>query len=48
VFSVFIEDFADRQEFDHIMYQLTWFLPGHYGLLSIAKDAEIAEFFQPL
>jgi hypothetical protein len=48
VFSVFAEDFADRQEFDDIMYRLTWFLPTHYGLLSIAKDADIAQFFQPL
>lgn len=48
VFSVFAEDFATQQEFDDIMHRLTWFLPAHYGLLSIAKDAEIAQFFQPL
>jgi hypothetical protein len=48
VFSVFAEDFDSRQDFDDIMYRLTWFLPEHYGLLSIAKDAEIASLFQPL
>jgi hypothetical protein len=48
VFSVYPEDFTSRQDFDDLMYRLTWFLPGHYGLLSIAKDAEIAKFLQPL
>jgi hypothetical protein len=48
VFSVFSGDFANQQAFDEIMYRLTWFLPGHYGLLSITRDAEIAKFLQPL
>jgi hypothetical protein len=48
VFSVFAEDFAGRKEFDDVMYRLAWFLPGHYGLLSIAKDAEMTKFFRPL
>jgi hypothetical protein len=48
VFSVFAEDFGSRKEFDEVMYRLSWFLPGHYGLLSIAKDSELAKLFAPL
>jgi hypothetical protein len=48
VFSVFAEDFARKKEFEEIMYRLTWFLPSHYGLLSIAKDSELAKLFAPL
>jgi hypothetical protein len=48
VFSVFPEDFPDRKDFEDVMYRLTWFLPGHYGLLSIVKDSDLAKQFEPL
>jgi hypothetical protein len=47
-FSVFVEDFADQKAFEEVMYRLTWFLPGHYGLLSIAKKSDMATRFAPL
>jgi hypothetical protein len=48
VFSVFPEDFSGQQEFSDLMYRLTWFMPRHYGLISIARDSEMAKQFQPL
>jgi hypothetical protein len=46
-FNVFPEDF-EQQEFENVMYRLTWFLPRHYGLMSIAKESELAKMFAPL
>lgn len=48
VFNVFAEDFEDQQQFGNIMYRLTWFLPRHYGLVSISKNSELAKSFGPL
>lgn len=47
-FDVFEEDFADPAPFRDIMYRLTWFLPMHYGLVSMAKDSEMVKALQPL
>lgn len=47
-FSVFAEDFASKNDFEDVMYRLTWYLPPHYGLVSIAKDSELAKGFEPL
>lgn len=48
VFSVFPEDFASREDFSDTMYRLTWFIPRHYGLISIAKDSDMAKQLAPL
>lgn len=48
VFSIFAEDFAGQKDFEDVMYRLTWYLPSHYGLVSIAKDSELAKLFEPL
>jgi hypothetical protein len=48
VFSVFPEDFASREDFSDTMYRLTWFIPRHYGLISIAKDSDMAKQLVPL
>lgn len=47
-FSVFAEDFTSQNDFEEVMYQLTWYLPPHYGLVSIARDSELAKGFEPL
>jgi hypothetical protein len=47
-FNVFREDCRDEQHFGAVMSYLRWYLPGHYGLLSVPKDAEITERFFPL
>lgn len=48
VFSVFPEDFENPDQFRNIMYRLTWFLPPHYGLISISKDSEFVKSLEPL
>jgi hypothetical protein len=48
VFSVFPEDFSSREDFSDTMYRLTWFIPRHYGLISIAKDSDMAKQLAPL
>jgi hypothetical protein len=47
-FNVFQEDFEDQQKFENVMYRLTWFLPRHYGLISMAKDSDVAKGLQSL
>jgi len=47
-FNIFAEDFQDQQQFSNIMYRLTWFLPRHYGLVSMSKGSDLAKSFQPL
>lgn len=48
VFSIFVEDFANRTDFDDLMYRLAWYLPRHYGLVSIPRDSDLARWFEPL
>ena len=48
VFSIFAEDFSSPEEFERVMYLLTWFLPVHYRMTSIPKDSELAKSFEPL
>ncbi len=48
VFSIFAEDFPNHADFEDLMYRLTWYLPRHYGLVSIAKDSDLAKSFAPL
>lgn len=48
VFSVFQEDFATREIFQGAVGALRWFLPRHYGLVSIPKDSPLSQYFQPL
>jgi hypothetical protein len=48
VFSVFPEDFATREIFQGAMGALKWFLPRHYGIVSVPKDSSLAQYFQPL
>lgn len=47
-FNVFRADFEEQQKFENVMHRLTWFLPRHYGLISMAKDSELAKLFGPL
>ena len=47
-FSIFAEDFADKDQFHNFMHHLAWFFPPHYRLSSIGKNSEIAKSFQPL
>jgi hypothetical protein len=47
-FNIFPDDFAEPEEFGNVMYRLTWFLPRHYGLISISRDSEFVKMFQPL
>lgn len=47
-FNVFAEDFENQEQFRNIMYRLTWFLPRHYGLVSMGKDSELARSFERL
>jgi hypothetical protein len=47
-FNVFLDDFEQQQDFENVMYRLTWFLPRHYGLISIARESELAKTFAPL
>ncbi|GAB4579975.1 MAG: hypothetical protein Fur0022_27140 [Anaerolineales bacterium] len=48
VFSVFAEDFATPEIFQGALGALRWFLPRHYGLVSIPKDSPLGQYFQPL
>ena len=44
-FNIFKEDCRDEEHYRAIMTYLRWFLPGHYGLVSIPKDAPFIERF---
>ncbi|HNB52842.1 MAG TPA: hypothetical protein PK530_12915 [Anaerolineales bacterium] len=48
VFSVFREDFATPEIFQGAMGALRWFLPRHYGMVSVPKDSQWEQYFQPL
>ncbi|NUM49434.1 MAG: hypothetical protein HUU38_32440 [Anaerolineales bacterium] len=48
VFSVFREDFATQEIFQGAMGALRWFLPRHYGVVSVPKDSSLGEYFQAL
>lgn len=48
VFSVFRENFASQEIFQGAMGALRWFLPRHYGLVSVPKDSQFSAYFQPL
>jgi hypothetical protein len=47
-FSVFQEDFTSPDIFQGAMGALRWFLPRHYGIVSIQKDSPLTQYFQPL
>jgi hypothetical protein len=47
-FSVFAEDFPDREQFRNFMQHLSWFFPPHYRLSSLGKGSELAKSFEPL
>ena len=47
-FSIFAEDFADRDQFRNFMQHLSWFFPPHYHLSSVSKGSDIARSFTPL
>jgi hypothetical protein len=47
-FSVFADDFADRDQFGNFMQHLSWFFPPHYRLSSVSKSSEVAKSFQSL
>ena len=48
VFSVFPENFASQEMFNGAMGALRWFLPRHYSVVSVPKDSQLAQYFQPL
>ena len=48
VFSVFPENFETPDTFQGAMKALRWFLPRHYGVVSVPKDSQLAQYFQPL
>ncbi|HLF90448.1 MAG TPA: hypothetical protein VI451_15980 [Anaerolineales bacterium] len=48
VFSVFPEGFASQEMFNGAMGALRWFLPRHYAVVSVPKDSQLAQYFQPL
>lgn len=45
VFSVFEEDFAQRDDFEAIMMSIDWHLLPHFGLRAVPKNSELAENF---
>ena len=47
-FSIFAEDFADRDQFRNFMQHLSWFFPPHYHLSSVSKGSDVARNFKPL
>ncbi len=47
-FNIFLDDFEQKRDFEKVMYRLTWFLPRHYGLMSMARGSELAKMFAPL
>ena len=47
-FSVFTDDFSDREQFRNFMQHLSWFFPPHYRLSSVSKGSEVARSFKPL
>jgi hypothetical protein len=48
VFSVYPENFANQEIFQGAMGALRWFLPRHYSVVSIPKDSQLVQYFQPL
>lgn len=48
VFSIFPEDFASREIFEGALGALRWFLPRHYGLVSVPRNSQLSQYFQPL
>lgn len=47
VFSIFPDQFANENEYGAVLSMLRWYLPTHYGLAGIARDAEIGNAFTP-
>jgi hypothetical protein len=47
-FSIFPEDFRDKEHFRNFMQHLAWFFPPHYRLSSVNKGSEVTASFQPL
>src|SRR5262249_21504067 len=47
-FIIFVDGFEQKRDFENLMYRLTWFLPRHYGLMSMARGSELAKMFAPL
>ena len=48
VFSIYPDQFADEAEFQSAYDALSWFLPRHYSLTAVPRDAEWARHFQAL
>lgn len=49
VFNVFREDFPTPDHFNQVMNRLTWYLPPHYGLVSLPnRGTQFDEAFKPL
>ncbi|MCB9135314.1 MAG: hypothetical protein H6636_07800 [Anaerolineales bacterium] len=48
VFSVFPETFETREIFNGALRALRWFLPRHYGVVSVPKNSSLTQYFQPL
>jgi len=48
VFSIYPEDFETEEIYNFVMGRITWFLPRHYPVVSVAKEARLDDHFQAL
>src|SRR5882724_11707927 len=46
VFSIYPEDFETEEIFNFVMGRITWFLPRHYPVVSVGREAELENHFQ--
>jgi hypothetical protein len=47
-FNLFAEDFANTDQLNYRLKQISWFLPRHYVILSVPKNSDLANHFNYL
>ena len=47
-FNIFREDFSSTDQLNHLMLQISWFLPRHYIILSLPKNSNLTKKFDNL
>jgi len=48
VFSIFQDEFDGKAHLPALLQQISWFLPRHYPILSLPRDSELIDSFEPL
>ncbi|TFH33962.1 MAG: hypothetical protein E4G99_10455 [Anaerolineales bacterium] len=48
VFSIFPEDFGGAERFQGVLQEISWFLPRHYPVLAVPREASLRDSFEAL